>query len=172
MDQKEIHEIWIWASRPLEHSWRNWVKLLRGKPGVTEDDLQAYRPSLNVVLEPLLGRQLIQKATVKGEKDKTFCILPKMKRRIKLYRHGLDIAREFGQVADLLKLAEFRRQVTNIGGLEIIDRPYYEMVKANTKLSKEDLAKIIQRMPPRSALKAALEGLLKEPPQLLAIAAE
>lgn len=172
MDQKEIHEIWMWASQPLENSWRNWVALLRGKPGVTEEDLLRYKPSLNVVLEPLLGRQVVQKATKEGEKDKFFCILPLPKERVRIYKLGLDIACEFGQVEDLLKLAEYRRQVTNVGGLEEIDRPYYEMMKANTKISKEVLAKIIQRMPPRSALKAALVVLLEEPLQPLALAAE
>jgi hypothetical protein len=153
--KEEIQEISQWASQPRENVWRKWLALLRGKPGVTEHDLLAYKPHIPLVCEPLFGRRIKM-----GGSNALVAVRPSLKRRIKIYSEALDIIREFCQVDDLLRLGVFRREVTQIAGLEEIDRPFYELVLRDMhRITPQQLRRLSQRMPTGSAIQKALVEL-------------
>lgn len=158
MEKDEIQEISQWASQPRENVWRKWLALLRGKPGVTEHDLLAYKPHIPSVCEPLFGRRV----KVEGS-HQSVAVRPSLKRRIKIYNEALDVIREFRQVDDLLRLGVFRREVTQIAGLKEIDEPFYDLVvRERDRITPQQLRKLAQRMPTNSAIQRALFELGEE----------
>lgn len=160
--EEEIEQVWRQARQPREGSWRFWLKLLVGKPKpkpeeglLTVQDLLEYKPHIALLCEPMFGR------TVRGTHG-PMNVRPSLELRINLYLEALDIIREFNQVDDLLRLGVFRREVTRVAGLEVIDRPFYELVlhlQVRRKLSSKQIKKLAERMPKDSALQEALFAL-------------
>ncbi|MBY0472875.1 hypothetical protein K2Q00_01140 [Patescibacteria group bacterium] len=174
MNEEPIAHIycWIayWASQPRVNVWRKWLWLLRGKPGVTEQQLLEFKPNISLVCEPLFGRRV---KTMDGTRMLT--VRPSIRRgkrsRIKIYLEALDIVREFNQVEDLMRLGVFRREVTQIAGLEEIDRPFYDLVMRELQrrtISPQQVRKLAQRMPTGSAIQRALLELGEDKDLLLA----
>jgi len=162
LDKEEILAISRWASQPRENVWRNWLKLLRGKPGVTEQQLLEFKPNISLVCEPLFGRR------VKGSLGMV-SVRPSLTRRVKIYLEALDIVREFNQLDDLMRLGVFRREVTSIAGLKEIDQPFYSLVEREFhRLSACQLKKLAERMPLGSAIQQALYRLEESKTLLLA----
>lgn len=176
MDKEEINRIFQWASQPRENVWRKWLELLVGKPKpnprpgeslvYAAQDLLEYKPHIATVCEPLFGRRIKAQGT-----NALITVRPSLGRRIKIYSEALDVVREFNQIDDLLRLGVFRREVTQVAGLEVIDRPFYEMVVRELhRISPSQLRKLAQRMPTGSAIQYALTALGDQ--KILPLAAE
>lgn len=163
-----IHDIWKIASQPRENSWRFWYELLHKRCGIPPEQLLEYKPSIDVICEPMFGRM------VRLEGGGQVRVLPPLRGhtgRISMYLECLDIIWKFRQPNDIMRLAVYRRQVSHRAGLAVIDQPFFALVERDMRrLSKEQREDLAQRMPPDSEIQRALVSLCS--PHLLAMAAE
>lgn len=159
MTKEEIEVIWRWARQPRESVWRNWIALLHGKPGVTEEKLKEFKPQISLVCEPLFGRLVWRGRKRKLRKPKL--VYPSKEQSICTYHEGVDIIRAFGEPTDFLRLAVYRRQVS-LEEIQEIDVPFFALVLREEKaLSMRTLRKLIVRMPDNSWIYNRLTDLVR-----------
>jgi hypothetical protein len=147
---EEIERISRFARQPLIQSWRDWYALLRPLVKKT-DPLHTHKPSLSIVLEPLLGRM---------SEDSRTGVRRNMplgrEESLVVFAEALEIAEVFGDAGDLTLIAASRRQVSE-DDLPGFDEKLFELVHASD-LGPVEINRIADRMPPKARVKRQLQA--------------
>ena len=129
---------------------------------------ERWKPSVYKVLDALhgtRGRMLdeLYWYQVGGEKFPRYEVeRPSMQERKSRFLQALGIVYAFRSWADLVPIAVYRRQVTNVGGVHEIDQPFYLLMMEAVReryFRPKEIAYIAERMPPCSAVRRMVLGL-------------
>lgn len=93
-----------------------------------------------------------KKVTYKGPKGGEIIVtrLPTLSERKKIFSEGLELIQMFGAYSELLELAGYRRQVTNVAPVPEIDEPFLQLVRTafdKGLISTDEIKMILERMP-------------------------
>lgn len=115
------------------------------RPGVPTKQYR-WKPNMNTVCEPLLGRPVHDRETGKV----VGVTYPSLTHRLEIYREGLRLIEVFGERTDLFTLAVYRRQVREIGPVSL-DWLFLELAERMVPaLSPREWGMLSVRMPERS----------------------
>ena len=110
---------------------------------------QRWFPSVSSIGAELLG---VADLDAQGKKTGRLT-LPSLTKRVATYQEMLDVVEESKNWKELFALAGLRRQVTNKGGLPVIDRRFWKLARwAQPQLAPKEWLLIAERMPQRSMI--------------------
>ena len=155
--EEKYFELIEWAQQPRQQVWRKWVRLLTVKIAtpLSVEDIREYKPSIDIECEPLFG-QMVQ--TPEGRVNKR----PPLAVSARIFLRGIAIVKTFRDKNDLMRLAVYRREVTDMRGHARVDRSFYRLVEAYfPELEPAIILELSDRMPPRSQIKEQLIALAR-----------